>query len=62
MAEWSIASVLKTDVTSRLPRVRLPPFPFFDFFLHLADETLSDDFLITTLLNRQFSSFFEEGS
>lgn len=27
VAEWSIASVLKTDVTSRLPRVRIPPFP-----------------------------------
>jgi hypothetical protein len=28
VAEWFNASVLKTDVVSKLPRVRIPPFPF----------------------------------
>jgi hypothetical protein len=27
VAEWFNASVLKTDVAERLPRVRLPPLP-----------------------------------
>ena len=27
VAEWSNASVLKTDVASQLPRVRISPFP-----------------------------------
>jgi hypothetical protein len=30
VAEWLNASVLKTGVALQLPRVRIPPFPYFN--------------------------------
>lgn len=38
MAEWFNASVLKTDVAEKLPRVRLPLFPYINHFCFLLDR------------------------
>ncbi len=43
MAEWFNASVLKTDVAARLPRVRLPLFPVSIVPPHLHDIRAQPD-------------------
>ncbi len=64
MAEWFNASVLKTDVAERLPRVRLPPLPpkVASRFQEKAWLLVKAKYSLMREANRRFCAQRDEGS